>query len=749
MPKIPTFTTQARPTAEVGSIKSNIQIPLTQNIGTVLKPVTDAIVKHRVNEKNLEDKAEALTLENESIFKLNEVFDKASKLDNKEQAFNLIQSKSKTIQDEFSNKASNKFVKSAFNNSFLGEVQKGIFKTNIRVSKNVIDTLNNQVSIRQNTLLTQAYVSKDPMALQLIETDLENLYEKSYKGRVSVPEYNKMLQMIPGVIESFQVNQDISSNPKQAYYNLMNDKKYPNIDLKERIKFINQVETIMIQPMQKEFANVIFSLQDKGTEQPFDFEFAKKILPIEKYNELKTTYNVAKINAKDVRLIGVLPTNEADNLIENKNFNTDLYVGSADRITQSKLKEGLINARNNAAKQMLEDPVNFQIQTNPEIEELNNNYKAENNPQIKLADRKTLTNAIIEDQIKRKVDLANLKILTKQEVTQIKNQFSNTGIKSEDKLKLIEQLKVTYGDENMGMIVNHLQDEKTPETILMGISTDSVELAKDLFDSSSLEDLKKISNQKDPKQVTSLITAIAGKTEDFGQVLDSQGEGSQSKAAKMLRINEALLKVALVRTNKNVTAPEAASSAANDFLSDYVLNNALTALIPKTINKIPIPVAAVENKNEAILIGVKDDSPGNYLDRFMGEKGYMHYASSLNIPNLSEEDVKKRVGFTIRNYSRWLNNSDMTGMVLYADFAGSAGLQPVKNANGQRIEYYLADLPNQDPTIKNTISVYPVTGDELPLIPDPPSGDYFQYDEFLIDEIINNGKKNLNDTKFK
>ena len=748
MPKIPIFQPQARPTAEVGSVKSNIQIPLTQNIGTVLKPVTDAIVKHRVNEKNLENKAEALTLENESIFKLNEVFDEASKLDNKEQAFNLIQSKSKTIQDEFSNKASNKFVKSAFNNSFLGEVQKGIFKTNIRVSKNVIDTLNNQVSIRQNTLLTQAYVSKDPMALQLIKTDLENLYEKSYKGRVSVPEYNKMLQMIPGVIESFEVNQDISSNPKQAYYNLMNDKKYPNLDLKERIKFINQVETIMIQPLQKEFANVIFSLQGKGTEQPFDFEFAKKILPIEKYNELKTTYDVAKINAKDVRLINALPTNEADNLIKNKNFNTDLYVGSADRITQSKLKEGLINARNNAAKQMLEDPVNFQIQTNPEIEELNNNYKAENNPQIKLANRKTLTNAIIENQIKRKVDLANLKILTKQEVTKIKNQFSNTGIKSEDKLKLIEQLKVTYGDENMGMIVNHLQDEKASEVILMAISTDSSELAKDLFNSSTLKDLKTLAAQKDI-DVDGVKKLIFKGTEDFGQVLDSQGEGSESKAAKMLRINEALLKVALVRMNKNVTAEDAASSAANDFLSDYVLNNALTALIPKTINKIPIPVAAVENKNEAILIGVKDDSPGNYLDRFMGEKGYMHYASSLNIPNLSEEDVKKRVGFTIRNYSRWLNNSDMTGMVLYADFAGSAGLQPVKNANGQRIEYYLADLPNQDPTIKNTISVYPVTGDELPLIPDPPSGDYFQYDEFLIDEIINNGKKNLNDTKFK
>ena len=33
----------------------------------------------------------------------------------------------------------------------------------------------------------------------------------------------------------------------------------------------------MAQPLRKEFANVVFSLQDKGTEQPFDFDFAKKV----------------------------------------------------------------------------------------------------------------------------------------------------------------------------------------------------------------------------------------------------------------------------------------------------------------------------------------------------------------------------------------------------------------------------------------------------------------------------------------
>lgn len=217
MPKIPSFTTQARPTAEVGAVKSNVQIPLSQTIGAALAPITKAVTQHAVQEKNLENKAEALTLENKSIMKLNDVIERASRLDNKDQAYNLIQTESKFIQEEFASQASNKFVKTSFNNSFLGEVQKGIFKTNNRVSKNILDTLDNEVYLKKNRLLTEAYVSKDPLALSLIQTDLEKLYEDSYKGRIDVDEYNKLIQGIPGEMQVFEVSQLISSNHRQAY----------------------------------------------------------------------------------------------------------------------------------------------------------------------------------------------------------------------------------------------------------------------------------------------------------------------------------------------------------------------------------------------------------------------------------------------------------------------------------------------------------------------------------------------------
>ena len=72
MPKIPTFTTEARPTAEVGSVTSNLQIPLNTVAGA-LKPLTDAVVKYKTAEQNASNKTEALELENKAVIKLNDL----------------------------------------------------------------------------------------------------------------------------------------------------------------------------------------------------------------------------------------------------------------------------------------------------------------------------------------------------------------------------------------------------------------------------------------------------------------------------------------------------------------------------------------------------------------------------------------------------------------------------------------------------------------------------------------------------
>jgi len=70
MPKIPTFTTQARPTAEVGSITSNIKLDPTKTMAGALSvaagSIQDYYIKQRDNVEKLEAKKKYLELKGKS-----------------------------------------------------------------------------------------------------------------------------------------------------------------------------------------------------------------------------------------------------------------------------------------------------------------------------------------------------------------------------------------------------------------------------------------------------------------------------------------------------------------------------------------------------------------------------------------------------------------------------------------------------------------------------------------------------------
>ena len=66
MPKLPVFQAEGS-VSQLAGTTTNVQVPLTQTLGTSLKPITDLIVKNKVQEKNFENKTEALKLENDFI----------------------------------------------------------------------------------------------------------------------------------------------------------------------------------------------------------------------------------------------------------------------------------------------------------------------------------------------------------------------------------------------------------------------------------------------------------------------------------------------------------------------------------------------------------------------------------------------------------------------------------------------------------------------------------------------------------
>ena len=122
-----------------------------------------------------------------------------------------------------------------FNNNFYAEVQKGIFKVNTKVSGNIIQSLDQQVSTKKNRLLTDAYLNDNPLAFQLIGSELEKLYEENYKGRIDDDEYNRLVANIPAELQIFEVNQLITKDPLSAIQKLRDPEQFKDLQLEDRI----------------------------------------------------------------------------------------------------------------------------------------------------------------------------------------------------------------------------------------------------------------------------------------------------------------------------------------------------------------------------------------------------------------------------------------------------------------------------------------------------------------------------------
>jgi hypothetical protein len=113
MPKIPTFEAQGRPTAEVGSVKTSFQVPVTNDIFTKAQSV---VANYYIKEKEEEAKLKAIDYENKALPKLYEVYDKYKNNPFPTDAADGFQKEGKQVIDDFMNENlsnENKFVQRA------------------------------------------------------------------------------------------------------------------------------------------------------------------------------------------------------------------------------------------------------------------------------------------------------------------------------------------------------------------------------------------------------------------------------------------------------------------------------------------------------------------------------------------------------------------------------------------------------------------------------------------------------------
>ncbi len=734
MPKIPTFTAQGSIEQLQGSTATP-QVSLTSTLPAALAPATKMLVDQKIKESNAQNQAEALKLENDYItdlIKVSETINTDQTMSvNKDVANKYLKDQNNILINKYKSLATNNNVAIKFENYALAETQKTIFRTDKKISENILTNLFAGYEKQKDLLLITASTDTSGIAKGTLKDDLEKLTKDTFTSQLSAPKLKILLDSIPGEIEYMDGLKSVQTKPRKTFYALKDKNYLPNLTFEQREK-INKEALLAIRPqLTTEWENYTATVA-AGKEPPrFDFDLAKevfnsrvsdKMIEEDTFTKDRVTNNAVILNASNDTVNEVV-----EGIIDEGN---ELY-GIKQANEQENYYKAVLTKRN---KDMKDDIVSYITTNNSEIASLYEQLDGDENTDSRLATKKLITEALIEEQKRLNVSESFIRITSKAEINQIKSTITNNEIPYLEKENFINSVIALYGNENMGKVLNHLQAEGVPAGTIASLSSNSQEFKKHNLSGETLEDLEKFVKDRLPtdEKFNSIEKGVAKGMEDFETVILNQGDGSKLKTDYLLSIQSAVYKSALQRIKEGESSNDAVDNAVKSFTKDYFIAPDKTFMIPVDVGGKFVNQPIVYDKSQALKLMVET---GDYITRFHGEDGYMHYAALAGIENLSEEDVKKRIEFTIKNYSKWLMNGDGTGIVLNAEFTN--GTYPIVNANGDKIEFFFTDTPN-DKGIYSIELKAPVTGEDIDLIPFTSDVGAYEFEETNYDNTSEN-----------
>lgn len=731
MPKIPTFITEATITGEVGSVQSNIQMSLNQTIGAAIAPVTKEIVQHRVKQKEFETKTEALKLENDFIRDMQSVYDQAGNLENEQQAQNLVKTQSNIFMKKYSDLATNTGSRNLFNQYALSEVQKGIARTSTAVQKNTLIKLDTLVNEKKERLMVTAIDTSGGFDYQVLQQDLENLYTSHYKGKVSDAVLGSMIAEIPNEIKFLEADKMISNNPRQALKMLKNENDFVGLNYESRKNLIEKAKATIAPMIRLDYKDHLAKIA-KGKESFFDIDTASSVLSTREVNGMIAEETLNKDRAVNNNVLLNAPLSMTDDIADDFiKEGYDLHgevKGDANKLYIKDLVQ-------NKKKALNSDPVGFIKTFDEEIELAYQELEAETDSNLIKSKKTALIEMVKEKQRALEIPESAIRVASNEEIEKIKTTLTDPETSAQDKINFMMFTQEMYGNENMGKVLNQLTDLKLPEDYRTVLSTNSVPLKKSIL-SANTQDLKSLENLvkdglPEGEKFNSIKQKVVKEMESYENVIETQPEGSIDKTEFLQNMRDTIYKAALERIKYDkMSISDAVTSASKDFLNDYRIPASETYMIPVDINGTRTNTILLEQKLESILLNIENT---DYIDKVMGKDGYMHFAQFAGIENLTEKQVRDRVLATIKNNSIVLNNSDMTGAIVYAEFAN--GTYPIVNANGDKIEIFFTPTKNSR-GIMSTELKYPVTGEDIILVDESDGLEYLDIDN-PIDENQN------------
>jgi len=242
MPKIPTFTARGRPTAEVGSIKTNLKLSPTATPAASLLPAAQAIDEYYIKQRNLEEKTEANKKFFEIQNKVEESQEKVSKDFNQDNAINTFNTDYNTVKNQVLSTTSNKRIRQLLETKLDIEYPEYL----LTVKRNSRDALEKENiathNSLQNSLMAKHYLASDKekeiIKKQLInnEIDFSNNWET---GKTAL---DKSVNAIESDLFITDVEKNINNKNYGKALSLLKDVESSKfLDSDKRIELIEKV----------------------------------------------------------------------------------------------------------------------------------------------------------------------------------------------------------------------------------------------------------------------------------------------------------------------------------------------------------------------------------------------------------------------------------------------------------------------------------------------------------------------------
>tara|TARA_A100001391_G_scaffold158029_1_gene116325 strand:+ start:461 stop:2548 length:2088 start_codon:yes stop_codon:yes gene_type:complete len=679
MVKIPTFTAKGEMTTDIGVTKTGVQIPLTSTISTALAPISKAVANHAIKEKNFENKTEALKLENEALLQLVDVFEEAGQKDNKEIAFDIIKNKSEIIKNNFSNKASNKHVETMFNNNFYAEVQKGIFKVNSRVSTNIIQSLDQQVTTKKNRLLTDAYLNDNPLAFKLIGSELEKLYEENYKGRIDDDEYNQLISNIPSELQVFEVNQLITKDPLSAIERLRDPEQFKDLQLEDRIS-LEREALLSYRPILKDnMTNYLVALEN-GEQIPLDQNAVKEIFGNTAYEDFKQTEkNIINFSSYKINLFNSKIGNEKSIVdsfpLTDENYAEDL-----------KYKQKLINLLSKKDELIKNDAATLILTFNKEVRSAYDDFNNETDETIKSQKFSKYINMVYQAQVDMNIDSDLIKIIPNSQAANIVKDYNSRS--AIEKIGYLQGLEEQYG-EYYGKVLMQLSENGLPVTakLVSYFNDEKFALSSLSIDTKEEKDILKNFLKGTDTTFSEVQKSVSDEIEEFREKVLLGNPFNTSKANQELdQITEVLTYMAINEMSRGTDLNDAVG-----FATDFINNNFIiedTYFIPRIYNNENLGSGQIEFVAKKANI-IKN----HYLEAFEMET---FRSTNSEVP---EEELNSSMIEQAKDNGVWLNTADGNGLVFAIKFFdGTYGL--IQNKEGKLLRFDFDDdsfvLPGTD-----------------------------------------------------